>query len=225
MWLTPVRGWKQGTGGKSISCQPVWSGSQTLKHRTLKEIYNYISLLAFPQPLVLIIHGFKMVKERESHKWKTKSNRDKPLKNKLKSKWLLLPSKSGKCTPCCHQRGFQTRHSQMGTKLFEWKIQPSSFLCLPQSAARTGTETETSLASERLKRNFLGNTESHSQSQGNCEAFFPPSLLCSLLSPIYFFFSCCSFSDHSITVTLSPSPPRCEPAHPLEAESHCGGGK
>lgn len=156
----------------------------------------------------------------------TKSNQNKPLKNKLRTRRSLSPSKSGKFTPHYHQRGFQTRLIQMWTKLFEWKIQPSSFLCLSPSAPWSDKQQETSSALQRLKWNFLGNTESHSQSQGNGDPFFfPPSLLCSLLSPIYFFFPYCSFSDHSITVTLSPSPPHCEPAHPLEAESYCEGGK
>lgn len=37
-----------------------------LKHKIVKEIYNYISLshLAFPQPVVFVIQGFKMVKEK-----------------------------------------------------------------------------------------------------------------------------------------------------------------
>lgn len=86
--------------------------------------------MAFPRSLLFIIHGFKMVKDRERCKWKTKSNKNKPLKNKLRSKRSLLLSESGKFTPHCRQWEFQTRHIQMGTKLLEWKIQPSSFLCL-----------------------------------------------------------------------------------------------
>lgn len=103
------------------------------------------SLLASPQPLVLIMYGFRMVKE--SCEWKTKSNQNKTLKSKVGSKKSLLPSKSGKFTSHCHPWGFHARHIQMGTKTFEWKIQPSSFLSLPPLATRTGMQKETSLAS------------------------------------------------------------------------------
>lgn len=95
--------------------------------------------MACSQPLALIFHGFKIIGERERFKWKTKLNKNK-LTNKLRSKRWLLPSKSGKFPPCCHQWEFQTRHIQMGTKLLEWKIQPSFFLCLlhqlPELACR-----------------------------------------------------------------------------------------
>lgn len=152
--------------------------------------------------------ALKMVKKGKSCKWKTKSNPTKPLKNELTSKRSPLLYKSGRFTPHSGQQEYQTRNIQTGTKLFEWKIQPSCFLCLPLSAARTGTQEETFSALQRLKWNFLGNTESHSQSQGNGEPFFPPSLLCSLLFPIsFFFFSLQLFWSeyHSDFITVTSS--------------------
>lgn len=166
--------------------------------------------------------ALKMVKKGKSCKWKTKSNPTKPLKNELTSKRSPLLYKSGRFTPHSGQQEYQTRNIQTGTKLFEWKIQPSCFLCqLPELARRRRPFRPCNVWSET----FWGILKVTRSPRGMVSHFFHPPFFVVYFSLYLFFFSHCSFSDQSITVTLSPSPHRCELVYPLEAESHCGGGK
>lgn len=153
----------------------------------------------------------------------TKIKPNKPFKNKLRSRILLLPSKSGIFAINGDSRQGISKWEQ--SYLNEKSSHPLSSAFLHQLPEVTSSKKPLRPCNVWSETFWEMLKVTHSP-KGMVIHFFLLSLLCSLLSPIYFFFfPYCSFSDQSITVTLSPSPPHCEPAHPLEAESYCGGGK